>query len=47
VGRRWPRHAGTAERLAEIVDRVDAGEYERAWRAGQRLGTGDLALELA
>jgi hypothetical protein len=47
VGRRWPRHAGTAERLAEIVDRVDTGEYERAWRAGQRLGTGDLALELA
>ena len=37
AGRRWPRHPGTEERLADLRARLTPDAFERAWSSGQRL----------
>jgi len=45
MGRSWPRHPGTAERVEKLQQQLPADEYRRAWASGDRLDLGQLAAD--
>ncbi|MTD15119.1 hypothetical protein GIS00_14340 [Nakamurella sp. YIM 132087] len=42
VGRTWPRHPGTAEKLDGLRDTLSSNDFQDAWASGERLGADNL-----